>query len=326
MSRDALAAHVRTLARGPSRSRNLTRDEACDALLACLSGEAAPEAVGALFMLMRYRGENAEEIAGFVDALRSRVTPWAACDAAIDWPSYAAGKSRGLPLFLLAARIVANAGYTVLMHGWNSHHTHPATLVACLGVAHAKVVNNPQEAAAAMKGGLIYAPLSALDGEAARLLKLRDVLGLRSPLNTALRAYNPARAAVTVQGVFHPSYRELQTESARLLGQQSVGVIKGGGGEFERHPAKKTDLYGYGPNGPFDFAMPPTAKQVKRRLKGEELSVAALAAIWAGDMQDEFAVDVVTSTAGAVLFIAGAADNLNAAEAMARDLWKRRKT
>ncbi|MGB0508026.1 MAG: glycosyl transferase family 3, partial [Pikeienuella sp.] len=198
MTNDILAPFVRNLARGPSRSRNLTREEAATALSACLDGTGAPEAVGALFMLMRYRGENAAEIAGFVDALRQRNSDWVDVDAAIDWPSYAAGKSRGLPLYLLAARLVANAGFPVLLHGWNSHQSHPASLSACLDVVHAKVASSPIEAKRVLSGGLAYLPLSEVDQSALNLLKLRDVLGLRSPLNTALRAFNPTRAPVTV--------------------------------------------------------------------------------------------------------------------------------
>ena len=118
---DDLSQLVRALGRGPGRSRNLERQEAKAAMAAILAGRAAPEAVGALLMLMRFRGENAAEIAGFVDAMRDRSAAWAGVGAALDWPSYAAGKSRGLPWFLLSARLVAQAGFPVLLHGWNSH-------------------------------------------------------------------------------------------------------------------------------------------------------------------------------------------------------------
>ncbi|WP_108261761.1 hypothetical protein [Mangrovicoccus ximenensis] len=71
-----LAPLVRALGRGPGRSRNLDRKEAREAMAAILDGSAAPEAVGALLMLMRYRGETGDEIAGFVDAMRARLGPW----------------------------------------------------------------------------------------------------------------------------------------------------------------------------------------------------------------------------------------------------------
>ena len=95
----------------------MTQDEARDALSQIMDGNAAAEAVGALFMLMRYRGEDAGEIAGFVEALRARIPDWREVRPAIDWPSYAAGRKRGAPLFLLAAKLVAGTGRSVAIHG-----------------------------------------------------------------------------------------------------------------------------------------------------------------------------------------------------------------
>ena len=93
----SLSSYIHAMGRGPSRARSLTEAEAEDALGQILAGEAAPEAVGALFMLMRYRGETASEIAGFARAARSGLEAWRAIDVDLDWPSYAAGRSRGLP-------------------------------------------------------------------------------------------------------------------------------------------------------------------------------------------------------------------------------------
>lgn len=325
-SGDAIAAQVRAMARGPSRGRNLDRDEAREAMTAILAGNAAPEAVGALFMLMRYRGEVAAEVAGFVDALRARLSPWSDVGAAVDWPSYAAGRTRGLPLFLLAAKLVARSGRAVLLHGWNSHMTHPVTTLKGVEALGIDVVETPRAAQAALaKSGVAYVPLEALDGEALRLLQLRDVLGLRSPLNTALRALNPGSAAVSVQGVFHPTYRALQTDAARLLDQPAMGVIKGGGGEFERHPNKGVELYGYNTAGPFDEVMAPLG-EARRRLRSDhaDLTPDMLTALWSGAREDEFERDVVLATAGAALFIAGGANSLAKAEALAADLWAKR--
>ena len=91
-----LAQHVRTLGRGPGRSRSLSFAEARDAMAVILGGEAAPEAVGALLMLMRFRGETPDEIAGFVAALRDTLPVWSGTRPGLDWPCYAAGRSRGI--------------------------------------------------------------------------------------------------------------------------------------------------------------------------------------------------------------------------------------
>lgn len=158
-----------------------------------LSGEVAPEVTGALLMLMRYRGENADEIAGFVDALRARTAPWQDVSAAVDWPSYAAGKSRGAPWFLISAKLLAMAGYPVLIHGWNAEAE--TALSVRIGAASLDIptVHSTKAARQALQDGRIaYAPLEAIDQAAYEVLRLRDVLGLRSPINTALRAWNPS--------------------------------------------------------------------------------------------------------------------------------------
>lgn len=322
-----LAPFVRAMGRGPSRGRNLERDEAREAMRLILAGEAAPEAVGALFMLMRYRGETPGEIAGFAEAMRDRLAPWRGLGPALDWPSYAAGRTRGAPFFLLAAKLVAGAGHAVFLHGWNSHLSHPASTeagVAALGIAR---VGTPGRAAEALSADrLAYAPLEALDPGFLRLLRLRDVLGLRSPINTALRALNPAGAAASAQGVFHPVFRELQTEAARLLDQPAVAVVKGGGGEFERNPGKPVELFGFTPAGDFDLVMPAVESFGARRMKPDEEAPDArhLTALWSGERDDPFEAAIVIATAGAALLTLGAAGDLDEAEAIARRLWRER--
>ena len=328
-SGDAIAEYVRAMARGPSRGRGLTRDEARDALTQIMAGNAAAEAVGALFMLMRYRGEDAGEIAGFVEAMRARIPDWREVKPAIDWPSYAAGRTRGAPLFLLAVKLVAGTGRSVAIHGWNSHHTHPASTIKGAEALDIPFAATPAAARAVLEtGSICYIPLGDLDGEALRLLQLRKVLGLRSPLNTALRALNPTGAAVSVQGVFHPTYRALQSDSAQLLGQHAVGVVKGGGGEFERHPGKAIELYGYNAAGPFDLRMPALEGAPAKRMKSDDEapSIDAMMRFWEGGVEDDFARAIVIATTGAALFVAGAETDIARADQMAEALWEDRQT
>ena len=66
----SFATYVRTLGRGPARSRHLTFDEGRDAFRMILNGEVEGEQLGAFLLLLRYRTENADEVAGFVQACR----------------------------------------------------------------------------------------------------------------------------------------------------------------------------------------------------------------------------------------------------------------
>ena len=317
---------VRTLGRGPGRSRNLERGEAAEAMRQMLAGTPAPEAVGALLMLMRYRGENADEIAGFCDGATEGLAPWAEQRPAIDWPSYAAGRSRGLPLFLLAAKLAAQAGLPVLMHGWNSaaHMREAADLRAALPRIGIPVVETPQAAREALAAqGIGYAPLEAMSPELYRLLRLRDVLGLRSAVNTTLRVMNPSGAACSVQGVFHPPYRPLQVEASMLRGQPRQMALKGGGGEFERNPAKSVTLEGVVGGERIEIEAAPIIDDT-RRLADETPDPAKLPALWAGEVEDPFSEAVVVATAAAALLAAGACTDLAAAEAEAARLWSER--
>lgn len=319
-----LAPYVRILGRGPGRSRSLTQQEAFEAFTIVLEGDCAPEAVGALLMLMRFRGENADEIAGFVQALRQRIPDWEQVQTALDWPTYAAGRTRGLPYFLLAAKLVANSGSPVLLHGWNSHQNPLASVRTQLDALDIPTVHNPSEAKANLdQFGIGYIPLESLSTEAFNLLKMRDVLGLRSAINTTLRVLNPTRAQASVQGVFHPTYRELQADSGAILGLKSLSVIKGGGGEFERHPSKSVQTFGLRENTPWE-GVTPALTQETRRLAEDDPQPENLLAFWRGELVDSFAEAIVIGTAGLALFTLGKAETIAKADGLAADLWSRR--
>ena len=235
------AQYVRTLGRGPGRSRALTRTEAGAALGMVLDGLADPHQVGAFLMLLRYRGEDPEEMAGLVDAARAHAgagRPASVAPVDLDWPSYGAGRTRGAPWFLLAALALAQSGRRVLMHGTNefSRGMPVAAGLAALGLRPAA---NAADAAALLDAsGFAYLPLAAIDPALDALLRLRRVLGLRSPLNTAVRLLDPFDARAGVDGVFHPAYIALHLATADRLGRPRLVVVKGGGGEAERTPRR----------------------------------------------------------------------------------------
>lgn len=304
-----LAPYVRIVAQGKGRARALTMKEAEAAMSVILSGQAAPEAVGALLMVLRLRGETDAEIAGFTQSLR-RSVGHCLPDADLDWPCYAAGRTRGAPLFLLAAKLVADAGYRVSMHGWNSHQGDAADLRRAF------------EKLDFAGPDLCYTPLEAMSPGAFSLLQLRDTFGLRSCINTVLRMWNPSGADACVQGVFHPSYRGLQSRAAALLGDRNLTVIKGGGGEFERNPAKNTALSGLRNGIDLDAFIPALVPET-RRLHDPRVPV-DLPALWANGCDDPFAVAAVTGTAAVALWTLGAAPTVAACQAMAARLWVNR--
>jgi anthranilate phosphoribosyltransferase len=234
------AAFVATLGRGPGRSRALTRVEAHEAFAMVLRDEADPHQVGAFLMLLRFRGEDAEEITGLVQAARAHAGLGNAFAVDLDWPSYGAGRTRGAPWFLLSALALAQSGTTVLMHGSNDFS-------AGIGVAEglAALGLEPASDMASAGDGLrrsrfAYLPLRAMVPALDRLLEMRRLFGLRSPVNTVARLLNPADAPFGVDGVFHPPYIDVHLGVAERMGRGRLLVLKGGGGEAERVPLKPT--------------------------------------------------------------------------------------
>lgn len=315
----SLAPYVRLLARGQGRSRSLSRNEAYEAMRGMLSPDAAPEAVGAILMQLRMKGETAEEIAGFAGAARASLPEWSGTPPTLDWPSYAAGRSRGLPWFLLSARLVAQAGVPVLLHGWNSHQGTGADVRAALGSLAIPRARSVAEAGRALSTeGIAYLPLEAMSPRLMALVRLRETLGLRSCINTVLRMLNPASAPAAVQGVFHPPYRELQADAAKLLGLRQLTVLKGGGGEFEHHPAKDISVFGLR-GGASWTGTTGTRLRDHRRLADEDRDPADLAALWEGCFEHPFAESVVLSTAALALETAGVKDASRSAERLWAD-------
>ncbi|WFE75881.1 glycosyl transferase family protein [Roseinatronobacter sp. S2] len=316
-----LAPYIHAMGRGPGRARHLTGPEAEDAMHLILSGKADPHAIGAMLMLMRYRGEIPDEIAGFVRAMRSTIPTLPQVD--LDWPSYAAGRTRGLPWFLLAARLVAQSGARVLLHGWNSHQSDGADVRSSLSYAGICQARGPDDAARLLdRHGITYLPLETFAPRALDLLRLREVLGLRSCVNTVCRVLNPAGARAAVQGVFHPPYRNLQQAAGAALSQHDLCILKGGGGEFERNPSKDVTLFRLRAGVPMETVLPPLLDQA-RKLADATFAPDALQALWHGTLQDEFAQSIVTGTAAAALIALGHTPD-NASD-LAKALWDDRR-
>ena len=303
----SLAPYVAILGRGPGRSRSLSFEEASEAMTVMLSGEAAPEAVGALLMLLRMKGETPDEIAGFAYSARASL-PSFGVQPALDWPCYSAGRSRGAPWFLLSAKLVAQAGYPVLLHGWSAPKTGAPRVRDGLRPASIQQAATVQDASTLLtRHGIAFLGLEDLSPNLLQLLRLREVLGLRSCVNTVLRMLDPGQAGAVVQGVFHPSYRDLQQAAGLRLGLQNLSIIKGGGGEFERLPGKSITVAGLR-QGAFWHTTANALSTDTRRLAEGPRVPEALAGLWDGSWHEPFALDLVLGTAALALDTLGVTD------------------
>jgi anthranilate phosphoribosyltransferase len=274
-----------------------------------LRHKADPHQVGAFLMLLRFRGEDAGEISGMVEAARDTIGSQGA-QTDLDWPSYGAGRTRGAPWFLLSALALARAGTTVLMHGSNEYSA---------GIS----VEAGLQAVGPRVARFTYLPLASLLPAMNDLLQMRRLFGLRSPVNTVARLLNPGDAPASVDGVFHPPYLAVHLGVAELLARKRLFVLKGGGGEAERVPLKDASALLWDHTlGRSEVALPawPGLSPLTPASDTPEL----LAAVWRGEIAPPTAVATVIATIGLGLVALGWAVTAEAAERDAQQIWRDR--
>lgn len=315
------APYIQALGKGQRGARDLTLAEAEQAMRMILSGQVEPEQLGAFLMLMRVKEETPEELAGFVQAARASVAiPADFPDVALDWACYA-GKRRQLPWFVLSALLLAQHGIKVLMHG-----THvPGRIcadeaLASLGIA--SCTSYTQAAQHTRQRNFAYLPLDTLNPELQRLLDLKATLGLRSPLHSVVRMLNPARAASSMIGIFHPGYDETHQVAAALLADKNLAVFKGEGGDAERNPDSECTVNMVSQGVQCEETWP--ALFSYRHLKDDAMDVARLGRLWRGEIEDEYAQAAVIGTAAIALRALGHAQDSAQAMRQASDFWQQR--
>ena len=315
---ERFAEFVAILGRGPGRSRALTREEGREALGMMLDGEPDPHQVGAVLMLLRYRGEDAEELAGMVEAARERAALLGPA-AALDWPSYGSGRTRGAPWFLLSALALARSGVRVLMHGSNAFSSGVSVAEGLLALDMAPARNAVEASGLLARHRFAYFPLAALSPPLERLLGLRRLFGLRSPVNTVARLLNPADAPAGIDGVFHPGYIDVHLAVAERMGRERLLVLKGGGGEAECNPRKPVAAHFWQKGGGRSEVLLPAASGLEP-LRQEE-NAELLAAMWRGEVTSPLAIATIQATIAAALLALGQVNAPEAAEAAAREIW-----
>jgi len=101
-----------------SRSEDLTRDEAEDAMQNILDGNVSAEEISAFLMGMRMKGESIDELTSFVKVMRSAsVTVDVDTENAVDLCGTGGDRSGTFNISTAAMFVVAGAGVPVLKHG-----------------------------------------------------------------------------------------------------------------------------------------------------------------------------------------------------------------
>jgi anthranilate phosphoribosyltransferase len=209
----------------------LTREQAAEALAEILSGTVPDVETAALLTVLATRGEQAPELAGFVETMRARSTPLPLTDEERNQLVDTCGTGGGGPLTFNistgAALVAAAAGAKVAKHG-NRAVTSLAGSADVLEALGVPITLGPELAAACLRETgfmFLYAPLYHPAMKAVG--PLRKALGFRTIFNLCGPLTNPAGARAQVIGVLAPSRVLLVARTLSTLGAKRAFVVHG---------------------------------------------------------------------------------------------------
>jgi anthranilate phosphoribosyltransferase len=209
----------------------LTREQAAAVLEAILSGAVPEVETAALLAVLATRGEQAPELAGFVDAMRQHSVPMPFTDAEraelVDCVGTGGGGPQTFNISCGAALVAAAAGAKVAKHGNRAVTSRcgAADVLEALGVPIELPPNLAVECLRETGFVFLYAPLYHPAMKAVG--PLRKALGFRTIFNLCGPLTNPAGARAQVIGVLAPSRVLLVGRTLAALGARRAFVVHG---------------------------------------------------------------------------------------------------
>lgn len=325
-SEHLFAQYVRTLGKGKTGSRSLSFNEAQSAMSMILEGQVEDVQLGAFLMLLRVKEESAEEIAGFVAASRLFINNQFSqiqtnkISADLDWSSYA-GKRRQPPWYLLAAALLSQNGYRIFMHGAKGHTLDRLYTEEVLNAFNVDTAQTWEDCAQQLEQrNFAFMPLKQLCPPLHKMIQLRPLLGLRSPVHTLCRLLNPLNAQTTLQSVFHPAYAATHQQAAAILGEYNAAVFKGDGGEVEYRPQARLEVKCISAQQSDTYFIPRRAEAAEKMAVNTKM----LLDLWQGKMNTEHGCSAVLGTAAIALLTMGKVTDFESAYQTAKHFWQAR--
>ena len=210
------------------RRRDLTSDEASEAIDAILAGELSEVQIAAFLAAMSTKGETIEELAGAARAMRRRaIRVQPVGQIVVDTCGTGGDSSGTFNVSTTTAFVVAGAGVAVAKHGNRSVSSRcgSADVLEHLGVNIDAEPEVMEQALNEIGIAFLFAPRyhSAMRHAA----PVRKALGVRTIFNLLGPLANPAGATSQLLGVYAPELTEMFAHALRLLGTRRAFVVHG---------------------------------------------------------------------------------------------------
>lgn len=295
---------------------DLTSDQCHLAVAEIMDGQASEVLIAAFLTSLRTKGETAAELAGAVQAIRSRMLPFERdfSRPVLDTCGTGGDGASTVNISTAAAIVVAACGVAVAKHGNRSSTGNSGSSEALdkLGVNHDPGIEVAQRCLKEL--GLTYLFAPRFHASFRHAASVRKQLPFRTLFNLVGPLANPALPEWQLLGVPDESHAELIAQVLSLLGVQRAAVVTGGDGLDEITLDGPTwvrwvekDFIENETWEASDFGLPKIQARDLRVANAQE-SANRIRQIFEG--QHDPAREVIAANAAAALRIAGQAESL----------------
>jgi anthranilate phosphoribosyltransferase len=208
------------------QGRDLSMNEAADAMETIMKGEATPAQIAGLIVGLKLKREKPEEVAGFVQTMRKHSLKISASDKnAVDGCGTGGDGKGSFNISTAAAIVAASAGVTVAKHGNRSVSSNcgSADILEAAGgnidPGLETIELNLNDAGFCFMFAPRFHPAMKYAAAPRKELGVRTVFNILGPLT------NPAGVKRQVIGVYDKTLMTLVADVAKLLGSEHVLVV-----------------------------------------------------------------------------------------------------
>ena len=301
-----------------SRFGHLQAEDAESVMEEIMKGDATEAQIGAYLMALRMKGETSEEITGSARAMRnnSHKVPISIEGDILDTCGTGGDSSGTFNISTVTAFVCAGAGMPVAKHGNRAatSKSGSADVLSALGVNLELTPEQVGQCVDEIGIGFLFAvklhPAMKYAIGPRRQMKLRTIFNILGPLT------NPANANRQLMGVFAADLTDLLAHVLKSLGSKSAMVVNGYGGMDELTVTGPNRISHLQENGRIDtYELDPMKLGFEPASIGQlmggtpEDNAKILRGILSGKLRGAKR-DIVILNAGAALWVAGKADNI----------------
>jgi anthranilate phosphoribosyltransferase len=307
---------------------DLSAAEMRDVMRQIMTGNASEAQIGGFLVALRMKGESIDEIAGAVEVMRELVTGVKVSgDGLVDIVGTGGDESNLFNVSTASTFVVAAAGGSVAKHGNRSvsSNSGAADVLEAAGV---NLNLSPDQVALCVQElgvGFMFAP--AHHSAMKHAIGPRRELGLRTIFNILGPMTNPAGVTRQLIGVYDQALCKPMAEVLGRLGAEHIMVVHSADGLDEISIATETAVAEFKDGVVREYSIAPEDFMIERqsldglRVDNAEQSLALIVDALGKQATASGikAADLIALNAGAALYVAGCAGDINEGIAMAQD-------